>query len=413
MVCAAKGYPLVITMAENFSVERRRLMRFLGARVILTPAAAKGSGMVAKARELAAAHGWFLCRQFENEANADTHSRTTAEEILADYGPDGLDVWVTGFGTGGTLKGVARVLRARSPRTRIVVAEPDNAPLLGSGLPQARRADGAAAASHPAFRPHLMQGWSPDFIPKLTDDAIAAGHVDEIVPVAGADALRCARALATREGIFCGITGGATLAAALGVAQAAPAGTRILAMIPDTGERYLSTPLFEGIEETMTAEEKEIAASTPGYRFDVAAPAAPAPEAAPAKPEYRALVDGIIRDPDQPVVMFALEWCEFCWSVRRLFAAAGIAYRSVDLDSVAYQADDLGGEIRAVLRELTGAPTIPQVFVAGRLVGGATDTMTAFNAGTLQEELAAAGVAFDRGLQADAFGFLPKWLHPR
>jgi cysteine synthase A len=285
MVCAAKGYPLVITMAENFSVERRRLMRFLGAKVILTPAAARGTGMVAKARELAETHGWFLCRQFENEANADTHSRTTAEEILSDFGSDGLDMWVTGFGTGGTLKGVARVLRARSPRTRIVVAEPDSAPLLGSGLPQARREDGSAAASHPAFRPHPMQGWSPDFISRLAGDAIAAGHVDEIVPVAGADALRCARDLASREGILCGITGGATLAAALKVAQAAPAGARILAMIPDTGERYLSTPLFEGIEETMTAEEGEIASSTPGFCIDAPAPAAVAPAAAPARPE--------------------------------------------------------------------------------------------------------------------------------
>src|SRR5687768_2978952 len=158
MVCAAKGYPLVVTMAENFSIERRKLMRFLGARVVLTPAALKGSGMLAKACELAETHGWFLCRQFENEANALVHSRTTAREILADFAGERLDAFVTGCGTGGTLKGVARVLREERPGTRIVVCEPDNSPVLGSGIAQARLADGTPAASHPLFRPHLMQG---------------------------------------------------------------------------------------------------------------------------------------------------------------------------------------------------------------------------------------------------------------
>ena len=180
MVCAQKGYPLVVTMAENFSIERRKLMRFLGAKVILTPASEKGSGMLAKARELAEKHGWFLCHQFENEANADMHSRTTAEEILSDFGPNGLDYWVTGVGTGGTLKGVARVLKARSPNTRVVACEPDNSQLLAGGIPQTYLADGSPAASHSAFRPHLMQGWSPDFIPKLANDAIAAGLVDHL-----------------------------------------------------------------------------------------------------------------------------------------------------------------------------------------------------------------------------------------
>ncbi|MCL4189600.1 MAG: pyridoxal-phosphate dependent enzyme [Rhodobacteraceae bacterium] len=413
MVCAKKGYPLVITMAENFSVERRKLMRFLGAKVVLTPAAEKGSGMVNKARELAERHGWFLCRQFENEANADTHSRTTAEEILAAFGPDGLDVWVTGFGTGGTLKGVARVLRARSPKTRIIVAEPDNSAMLGSGIGQARNPDGSPAASHPRFRPHLMQGWSPDFIPKLAGDAAEARLFDEVRPVPGREALRSAEELARREGIFCGITGGATLAAALAVAATAPAGSRILAMIPDTGERYLSTPLFAGIEEAMSEEEKEISASTPNYRFDVRAAAAPAAPPPPAKPEFLAEVRAIVADPAAPVVLFALEWCEFCWSVRKLFEAAGIAYRSVDLDSVPFQADGRGGEFRAALREITGAATIPQVFVAGTHVGGATDTFDAFNAGTLQTLLAAAAVPFDAALRRNAYEFLPKWLQPR
>jgi cysteine synthase A len=247
MVCAAKGYPLVVTMSESFSVERRKLLRFLGARVVLTPAAEKGSGMLAKAVELAQMHGWFLCRQFENEANADVHSRTTAKEILQDFAGERLDYWVTGFGTGGTLKGVSRVLRKESPGTRIIVAEPDNAQVLGSGIPQARKADGSPSVSHPRFRPHLMQGWAPDFISKLTEDAVAAGHIDEIVPVAGNDALQMSRELARQEGIFVGTSSGATLAAALNVARRAAPGTNIVCMLPDTGERYLSTPLFEGV----------------------------------------------------------------------------------------------------------------------------------------------------------------------
>ncbi len=414
MVCAQKGYPLVVTMAENFSIERRKLLRFLGAKVVLTPAAEKGSGMIAKARELAEAHGWFLCRQFENEANADIHSRTTAEEILADFADVGLDYWVSGFGTGGTLKGVARVLKARSPKTRIIAAEPDNVPLLASGIAQDRNPDGSAKSSHPAFRPHLMQGWSPDFIPKLAGDALEAEHIDHFQPVAGADALRCARDLAAREGIFCGTTGGATFAAALAVAETATPGSVILAMIPDTGERYLSTPLFADISETMTAEEEAIAASTPGYRFG--GPSAPAPAAAaapPAKPEALALVQDMVADPDTPVVMFALEWCEFCWSVRKLFGEAGIDYRSVDLDSVPYQKDGLGGDIRAALREMTGAPTIPQIFVGGQHIGGATETFDAFNDGSLKALLTEHGVAFNAAMTRDAYGFLPNWLHPR
>ena len=415
MVCAQKGYPLVVTMAESFSIERRKLLRFLGAKVILTPASEKGTGMIAKARELAEEHGWFLCRQFENEANPDIHSRTTAQEILRDFAEIGLDYWVSGFGTGGTLKGVARVLKAESPRTKVVVAEPDNVPLLSSGIAQPRNPDGSPAASHPNFRPHLMQGWSPDFIPKLAGDALEDGLIDLYQPVSGDDAMKYARDLAAREGIFCGATAGATFAAALKIAEEAPEGSNILAMIPDTGERYLSTPLFDGVSESMTDEEKAIAASTPGYRFDVTGSPLPAPAAAAAevKPEVQAIVDEILADPQQPVVLFALEWCEFCWSVRKLFAAAGIEYRSVDLDSVAYQEGGLGGDIRTVLRQKLGIPTIPQIFVGGTHIGGATETFDAYADGTLQAHLAAAGKAegFTPGL--DAYGFLPGWLHPR
>jgi cysteine synthase A len=225
MVCAQKGYPLVVTMAENFSVERRKLMRFLGARVVLTPASLTGSGMVAKAAELARQHGWWQSRQFENPANAEVHERTTAVEILEDFADVSLDYWVTGFGTGGTLNGVSRVLRKRSPNTRIVVCEPDNSAILASGIPQARNSQGGHSESHPVFRPHLMQGWSPDFIPKLAEEVTAGQRIDRFMAINGNDALRCARELACKEGIFVGISAGATFAGALQIAAEAPEGS--------------------------------------------------------------------------------------------------------------------------------------------------------------------------------------------
>jgi cysteine synthase A len=265
MVCAAKGYPLVVTMAESFSVERRKLMRFLGAKVIVTPAAERGTGMVNKAIELATQHGWFLTRQFENEANPDFHSKTTAQEILDDFAGQRLDYWVTGYGTGGTLKGVGRVLAKARPETKIIVCEPADAQLLASGEGQARNTDGSPAAGHQAFKPHPMQGWTPDFIPKLTGDAVDMHFIDRILPIAGPEAIANSIALAQQEGIFVGITAGATLTGALRVAADAPKGSVILAMLPDTGERYLSTPLFAGIEADMDEEEKAIAASTPMF----------------------------------------------------------------------------------------------------------------------------------------------------
>ncbi len=263
MVCAQKGYPLVVTMAETFSVERRKLMRFLGAKVVITPAAARGSGMVAKAVELAETHGWFLTRQFENEANADMHSRTTAKEILEDFKGERLDYWVTGFGTGGTLKGVARVLAKERPDTKIVVCEPDDAPLLSSGIEQQRNPDGSAAASHPAWRPHPLQGWSPDFIPKLAGDAVDMKVASQVLRIENAEAMRWSKELARKEGIFVGITSGATFAAGLRVSADAPKGSTILCMLPDTGERYLSTPLFADVSADMTEEELGISRSTP------------------------------------------------------------------------------------------------------------------------------------------------------
>jgi cysteine synthase A len=272
MVCAAKGYPLVVTMAETFSVERRRLMRFLGAKVVITPAAGRAVGMVNKAIELAATHGWFFTRQFENEANAEMHSRTTAQEILADFEGRRLDWWVTGYGTGGTLKGVSRVLRASRPDTRIAVCEPSEAPLLGSGLEQARNADGSPSAPHAAFKPHVMQGWTPDFIPKLTGDAVQSGVIDRVIQIQNADALHGSAELARKEGIFVGISAGGTFAGALRICQEAPAGSTVLCMLPDTGERYLSTPLFADVPVDMTPDELEISRSTPSAHL----PAAPA-----------------------------------------------------------------------------------------------------------------------------------------
>jgi cysteine synthase A len=416
MVCARKGYPLVVTMAENFSIERRKLLRFLGARVVLTPAALKGSGMLAKAVELAEKHGWFLCRQFENEANADAHSRTTAPEIIADFEGERLDYWVTGCGTGGTLKGVARVLRKQRPDTRIVVCEPDNAQMLGSGIAQERDGAGNPLDSHPLFRPHLMQGWSPDFIPRLTQDALDSGLVDDIVPVNGTDALRLCRELAQKEGIFVGISGGATLAGALHVASGAAEGSTVLCMLPDTGERYLSTPMFEGVPVDMSPEELEISRSTPNYRFDAPPPsAAPArAEPAPAAPaDAIDLVRQTISDPAQPVTLYALEWCEFCWSVRKMFARYEIPYRSVDLDSVAYQEGNLGGRIRAALAEMTGARTIPQIFIGGKHVGGATDLFDAMRSGSLGQLLDEHAVPYNKDVKDDPYTFLPGWLHAR
>jgi cysteine synthase A len=266
MVCAQKGYPLVVTMTETFSVERRRLMRFLGAKVVLTPAADRSTGMIQKAAELADRHGWFMTKQFENEANPDFHSATTAQEILRDFAGDRLDYWVTGYGTGGTLKGVARVLAKERPDTKIVVCEAADAPVLSSGLAQEKDADGNPVGTHPAYNPHPMQGWGPNFISRLTGDAADSGAIDRVVTIAGDDALRCSRDLAAKEGILVGITAGATFAGALQVCEDAEAGSTVLCMLPDTGERYLSTPLFAEVAEAMNAEEREISNSTPGYR---------------------------------------------------------------------------------------------------------------------------------------------------
>ena len=229
MVCAATGHPFVATMADSFSVERRKIMRGLGARVILTPAAERGSGMVRKAEELAAEHGWFLARQFENPSNPEYHASTTGPEILRDFAGRRLDFWVTGYGTGGTMSGAGRTIKAARPELTIVATEPAGAALLKGD----------------DWNPHKIQGWTPDFIPDVLDREI----FDELMSVTDERAIEVSRALAAKEGIFTGISAGATLATALDVAENASEGSVILAMLPDTGERYLSTPLFEGVEE--------------------------------------------------------------------------------------------------------------------------------------------------------------------
>ncbi len=420
MVCAVKGYPLVVTMAESFSLERRKILRFLGAKVILTPAELKGTGMLAKAIELANEHDWFLVRQFENEANADAHSRTTAVEILSDFEDLALDYFITGFGTGGTLKGISRVLKEKSPNTRIIVCEPDNSQLLGSGIPQARDADGSPSESHPSFRPHLVQGWSPDFIPKLTEDALAAGTVDQILPIAGDKALHYTRELAQKEGIFCGVSSGGTFTAAMEIAESAPKGSNILCMLPDTGERYLSTPLFDDIVIEMSEDEWEISRSTPNYRFDAATTGKPAPvtdeDDAPVAidEEAEAFVKQALSDAQQPIVLFALEWCEFCWSVRKLFAKLEIPYTALDLDSIKFQEDNMGGKIRAVLLDHLGTPTIPQIFIGGQHIGGATDLFANYSSGELTELLGKHDIKMkDMPEDFEPLSLLPGWLHKR
>ncbi len=229
MVCAAKGYPFVAVMVETFSVERRKIMRMLGAKVILTPAAERGTGMVRKAEELSKKHGWFLARQFENPANPAYHRSTTGPEILSDFAGKRLDYFVTGWGTGGTLTGAGEVIRLARPEVRIIATEPEGAALL-SGKP---------------FAPHKIQGWTPDFVPAVLNRNVP----DRIVPVSDAEAIGAARQLASQEGVFCGISSGGTFAAAVKVAKEAEPGAVIVAMLPDTGERYLSTALFEGIPD--------------------------------------------------------------------------------------------------------------------------------------------------------------------
>lgn len=397
MVCAARGYPLVVVMAEQFSVERRRLMRYLGARVVLTPAHLRGSGMVEKAGELARRHGWFWPQQFENEANADVHARTTAPEILASFQGRRLDYVVLGAGTGGTARGLARVLRERRPETRLVLCEPDNAPVLSGGPA--------------AFRPHPMQGWTPDFVAHHSARLLAEGGVHRVLAVSGEAAISQAHALARREGILAGVTSGATIAGALQLLEESP-DAHVLAILPDTGERYLSTPLFDAIGQDMDAAEWEISRSSPSARFDYATASGPAvatPESPPPDDQARRLLAAALADPGTPLVVYGLSWCEFGWSVRKLFDALGASYRWIDLDSPELLADDLGGRLRGELQRRTGSRTLPQVFLGGRFLGGCTETFAAHASGLLANRLDALGRPPRRPCVPDAEQLLPAW----
>jgi cysteine synthase A len=410
MVCAAKGYPLVCVMSEAFSIERRKLMRFLGAKVVLTNPAHKGSGMVIKASELAEAHGWFLPRQFENEANAWIHTQTTGPEILEALGASArLDHFFCSTGTGGTMKGVAEYFRSNSPSTKIHVCEPDNAPLLYSGVTSEWNDNGTVRSPHPLWRPHLLQGWTPDFIPKLVGEAVKANYIDHISHVSGEKAMKMSIALARKEGIFSGTSGGGTLSAALEFVydtQACPAGSTVVAMLPDTGERYLSTPLFADIPADMTEEEKEIAASTPS--------AAPPPIQMPAvSEEAREFVNSNLSNSDSPIVVWSLESCEFCWTAFGLLDAAGLKhstdYKAINIDSFEFAKDNMGNQYRAALAEATNCNTFPQIFIKGSFIGGAADACMMWKRGELQPILRDAGLELS-DYDGDPFEFLPKWM---
>lgn len=267
MVCAQRGYNFVSTMAASFSVERRKVMRMLGAKVIVTPAPLGGTGMVKKAEELAETHGYYLARQFENDANPEYHAQTTGPEILSDFAGRRLDYWVTGYGTGGTFHGAGKVIKQARPDVKIILSEPAAAPLVTSGTKQERKEVmgkwGAPASGHPAWTAHPIQGWTPNFIPKVCEDGLDMKLHDEVILQDGKEAMETARALARKEGIFCGTSGGATVASALKVCEKAPKGSTVLAMVPDTAERYLSTPLFEMIDAEMNEEELALSKSTP------------------------------------------------------------------------------------------------------------------------------------------------------
>jgi cysteine synthase len=256
-------------MAASFSVERRKIMRALGAKVLITPAPLGGTGMVKKAEELAETNGWFLARQFETEANAAFHKKTTGPEIVDAFKKKGLklDYWVTGYGTGGTFTGAGEAIKAESPNTKIILSEPKNAPLVTSGIPQERKEVlgkfGAPAKGHPEWKAHPIQGWTPNFIPKVCEDGLNMKTQDDVILVDGPDAMKTALDLAKYEGIFCGTSGGATVWTALQVCSQAPPGSNVLAMVPDTAERYLSTPLFAAIDGEMNDEEKELFKTTP------------------------------------------------------------------------------------------------------------------------------------------------------
>jgi len=402
MVCAARGYPFVCVMSESFSIERRKLMRFLGAKVILTNPAHKGSGMVLKAKELASTHGWFLARQFENEANPWIHEHTTGPEILEAFHDTKLDAIVSAYGTGGTISGIGRVMRERSPDTKLIVCEPNNAPLLYSNIATEYEEDGTFKEPHPVWRPHLLQGWCPDFIPKIVDDARSEGLFDEIMHVGGNDAMEISKRLAQKEGIFTGPSGGGALWCALEHSKSLPDGSNVLAMLADTGERYLSTPLFQDISADMTEEEKQIAESC--------ASPAPAQILLP-KPTKEAKDFVESTNKLHKITIWSLEYCEFCWTLFKLLDAIGVEYYVVNIDSFEFAKDNMGNKYRSALSKMTDCNTFPQMFIGGEFFGGAADACIKWKKGELQPLLEAQGFSTEfNGYNGDPFEFLPKWM---
>mmetsp|Transcript_16442 Transcript_16442/g.38059 ORF Transcript_16442/g.38059 Transcript_16442/m.38059 type:complete len:408 (+) Transcript_16442:683-1906(+) len=399
--------------------------------------------MVIKAKELAEHHGWFRPRQFENEANAMIHETTTGPEILAAMNGRPIDAFVCAYGTGGTLKGVGRALKANSKLTRMVACEPDNAPLLFSEMPTEYGGKHESFVSpHPCWRPHLLQGWAPDFIPKLVSEAQAEGLVDDIQHVGGDEAMATAKALvndsttapppifavivslisalcslpsmqAAREGLFSGTSGGGTLAVGLRIAKKSKPGTNIVVLIADTAERYLSTPLFGDISADMTDEEKALAAAPPVAQ---APPGIELPEVEEGSP---AAMFVQMTNSSSKLVVWSLQYCEFCWTLVSLLNALGLEgqYKVVNIDSFEYAKENMGNRYRAALSKQTGVNTFPQMFVNGDFFGGAVDAALGWKKGTLQPLLEQAGLnvksadgANFNGYSGDPFEFLPKWM---
>jgi cysteine synthase A len=394
-------------MSEAFSVERRKLMRFFGARVVLTNPAHKATGMVIKAKELADKHGFFWTNQFENEANAWIHEQTTGPEIIEAFSGRTLDHFVMAYGTGGTCLGVSRILRKDSPSTKIHICEPSNAPLLYSGIPTKYPKDGSPSTSfdvaHPVWRPHLLQGWTTDFIPLLVSQMRQENPEIDIVPVGGFDAIKTSQEMAKKEGIFSGTSGGGIVYAALELAKSCEPGTNILAMVPDTGERYLSTPLFADIPADMTEEEKELAASTPSMP-------PPPPDLPGVVPEAVVFVKKQISD--HKVVVWSLEYCEFCWTLTSFLDRLQVPYTKIDIDSFEYAKDQMGNKYRAALSDMTECVTFPQLFIDGEFKGGAVDACMMWKKGEFQSVLEEAGLKNDNfgKYEGDPFEFLPKWM---
>lgn len=338
------------------------------------------------------------------QANAWIHEQTTGPEIVKAFEGKKLDHFVMAYGTGGTLLGVSRVLREHSPGTKIHVCEPSNAPMLHSGIDTPYDGDSPIPTeAHPVWRPHLFQGWATDFIPKLVRKVCQENPAIEIVPTSGFMAMETSKRLAREEGIFSGTSGGGIVYAALELAKDCPPGTNILAMVPDTAERYLSTPLFADIPADMTPEEKELAASTPSE----------APPS-PGLPEKTDEAVAFVKEQNNAhkIVVWSLEYCEFCWTLTRFLDRLGVPYERIDIDNFAYAQDQMGNKYRAALSDETGCATFPQFFLEGKFIGGAVDACQMWKRGELQPLLEKADLKNEdfKGYKGDPFEFLPKWM---